>query len=193
MDNLKNFFSGHKIVFAILGVILLAEVVYAVKVLVFSAPPPPPVRKTNIPKTVGKISLTVPKANVKVNEIVSVSVVIDTGGRTIDGADLVVRFDPKILEATPGGLVKGGLFDEYPLVAVDKKTGLISISGVNSLKKGYQGTGQFATLNLKAKLPGNTAITIDFNKGSTTDSNLTETGTAKDLLEAVDNLELVVQ
>ena len=171
----------------------MAEVVYAVKVLVFSAPPPLPARKTNIQKTAGKISLTTPKTNYKVNEIASVSVIIDTGGHTVDGVDLVVRFDPKSLEATPGGLVKSGIFDEYPLVAVDKKLGLISISGVNSLKKGYQGTGRFAVLNLKAKLPGNTSVTVDFNKGSTTDSNLVESGLSKDILEVVDNLELVVQ
>lgn len=193
MDNLKNFFSGHKIVFAILGVVLLAEVIYAAKILIFSTPPPPPARKTGIQQTAGKISLTTPKTNYKVNEIVPVSVIIDTGGRTVDGVDLVVRFDPKVLEATPGGLVKSGIFDEYPLVALDKKTGLISISGVSSLSKGYTGIGQFATLNLRAKFSGKTALTIDFNKGSTTDSNLTEVGTSRDLLEVVGNLELIVQ
>lgn len=193
MVNFKKYFAGPKIIFAILGVILLAEVVYAVKVLVFSAPPPPPARKTGIQKTAGRISLTTPKKIYKVNEIVPVSVIINTGGHAVDGVDLVVRFNPKSLEATPGGLVKSGIFDEYPLVALDKKTGLISISGVNSLKKGYQGTGQFAVLNLKAKLPGKTSVTIDFNKGSTTDSNLVESGLSKDILEAVGNLELVVQ
>ncbi len=190
-EKIKKIFSGPKIIFAILGVILLIEVIYAFKVLTAPTPPPPPAaRKTEITKTGGKIALFSPKKSYKINETVQVSVVIGSGGHTIDGVDLVVRYNPKVLEATQGGLIKGKILSEYPLVSLDANKGLISISGISSLNKGFIGTGQFASLLFKAKAVGTAPLTIDFTKGSTTDSNLVESGTSKDILEIVDNLEL---
>lgn len=192
MDNFKNFFTGPKIIFAILGVIILAEVIYAVKVLSSPTPPPPP-RRSAVVTSTGKISLNVPKTNYVVNEKIPVSVRLDSGGRTLDGADLIIRFDPKVLEATPGSLIAGSIFDEYPLLSADMKKGLVSVSGANSTRAGFKGTGQFITVNFKARAKGNTSLIIDFEKGSTADSNLVETGTSKDILEVVGNLELSVQ
>lgn len=193
MDNLKTFFSGHKIVFAILGAILLIEIIYAVRFLTSPVTTPPPAGKAGTQSSVGKISLTSPKTNYKVMESIPVSVMIDTAGHIVDGVDLIVRFDPKILEATATGLIKGKILDEYPLVSLDAKQGLISISGISSLKTGFAGTGQFAALNLKARVPGVTSLTIDFKEGSTTDSNLVETSTSQDILQQIDNLELNIQ
>lgn len=192
MDNFKKLFSGPKIIFAILGVIILAEVIYAVKVL-SSPTPPPPARRSAVVTPPGKISLNVPKTSYVVNEVVPVSVTLDSGGRNLAGADLIIQFDPKILEATPGSLTKGSIFDEYPLLSVDMKKGLLSVSGINSLRNGFKGVGQFVYVNFKAKAKGNTSLIIDFKKNSTSDSNLVETGTSKDVLEVVNNLELNVQ
>lgn len=191
----KKGFSGPKIIFIILGIIILVEVVYAIRVLATPVPPPSqPVPEKIVEKTAGKISLNVPKTSLAVNEAVPVSVVVDTGGYEVDGVDVVVSFDPKVLEASKAGLVKGEIFDEYPLQSVDASKGLIYISGVNSSKTGFKGTGQFAVINLKAKGAGKASLTIDFvRKGATTDSNLVEMGTSKDILETVDNLELSVQ
>lgn len=188
-EKIKRNFSGPKIIFAILGVVLIVELVYAIRVLSSPTPRPVPVNKVTVAKTVGRISLFAPKRALKVGESVPVSVVVGTGGNTVDGADLIVRFDPKVIEASQEGLIKGKIFDEYPLVSLDSNKGLISISGISSSKKGFTGTGQFASIVLRAKSAGKTAISIDFNKGSTTDSNLVEAATSKDILEVVDNLE----
>lgn len=196
MDNLKikKFFSLPKIVFVILGIIVLAELVYAVRVLT-SPPPPAPllVSKTIISKSAAKISLNTVKTHFSVNEVVPVSVMIDTGSFAVNGADVIVRFDPKILEATKAGLIKGKILDEYPLISVDASKGLISISGISSLNKSFKGIGQFALINFKVKLSGSTSLIIDFQKGSTTDSNLVESNELKDILEIVDNLELNIK
>lgn len=192
MDDFKNFFSGPKIIFVILGIIILAEVIYAVKVL-NSPTPPPPARRSAVVTSSGKISLNVSKRSYAVNEVVPVSVTLDSGGRNLAGADLIIQFDSKILEATPGSLTKGSIFDEYPLLSVDMKKGLLSVSGINSLRNGFKGVGQFVYVNFKAKAKGNTSLIIDFKKNSTSDSNLVETGTSKDVLEVVNNLELSVQ
>lgn len=194
LEKIKNLFSGPKIVFIILGIALLIEVVYAIRVLTSPTPSSLPVPKPIVQTgAVGKISLTTPQTDIRVNEIIPVSVMIETGSHTIDGVDLIVSFDPKILEVTSGGLVKGNIFDEYPLMSLDPKKGLLSISGVSNFKNSFKGTGQFATINLRAKVPVKTSLTIDFNKGSTTDSNLVETATSKDILEDVSNLELNIR
>ncbi len=197
MDKLKKLLSGPKIIFAILAVVLLVEAVYAVRNLTSSAlipvPPPLPTNKAAAVPTGGRISLTAPQTPVKLGETVPVVVTADTGGHTIDGVDLIVRFDPKILEIPTGGLTKGKIMDEYPLISFDAKNGLVSISGISSLKNGFAGKGQFATINFKAKAPGTTSLIIDFLKNSTSNSNLVELGTSKNILDAVDNLELTIQ
>lgn len=201
MDNLnvKKFFPGPKIIFLILGLILLAEVIFAVRIFITPLPSPPPDGRAGAPvvkQTVlsgGKISLKAPKASFGAKEAVPVSVIINTGEHIINGADVIVRFDPKILEATSGGLIKGTIFDEYPAMSVDNAKGLISVSGISSLQSGFKGQGQFALINLRVRALGKTTLTVEFTKGSTADSNLVETSTSKDILEAVDNLEVEVK
>lgn len=194
MDKFKKFFSGPRIIFAILGIIILAEVIYAVRVLSTPVSPAGPADTKVIPvSSSGRISLNTSKTNFSVNEIVPVVVMIDSGGKNLDGADLIVRFDPKALEATPGALIAGSIFDEYPLLSIDTKVGLLSASGVSSLRPGFTGTGQFVLVNFRAKTKGSTYLTVDFTKDSTADSNLVERGTSKDVLENVDNLNINVQ
>lgn len=193
LEKIKKIFSTPKRIFAFLSVILLIEIIYAVYVLSAPTPPSPSARKITSVKTGGRISLFTVRKTFKTGESVPVSVVIGTGGHIIDGVDLVVSFDPKVLEATQGGLINGKILDEYPLVSLDAKKGLISISGISSTKKGYIGNGQFASIIFKAKSPGATSVTVDFKKDSTTDSNLVESSISKDILEFVDNLELNIQ
>lgn len=197
MDKLKNFLTVPRIIFVILGIVLLVEAVYAVRNLTSSAlipiPPPPPTNKAAVVSTGGKISLTAPQTLVKLGETVSVVVMIDTGSYTINGVDLIVRFDPKILEIPTTGLTKGKIMDEYPLISADAKTGLVSISGISNLKNGFTGKGQFALINFRAKASGKTSLIIDFVKNSTSNSNLVELNTSKNILDAVTNLELTIQ
>lgn len=189
----KRFFSV-KIIFVILGIILLVEVIYAVKVLTSSpSSSSPSVPQGVVSPTVATIALDVPKTNYKFKEDIPVSVIINTGSRTVAGVDLIIKFDPKTLEATPGGLIKGAILDEYPLIYLDADKGLISISGVSNTKTGFKGQGQFAAINFKAKALGLTSLTVDFQLGSTIDSNLVEIGTSEDVLKQVSNLELVIQ
>lgn len=199
-ERLRKLLTGPKIVFVILGIVLLGEIIYAVRAL--TQPPTTPflpVAKTGVQLTPGTISLVALKNSFNVNESIPVSVMVDTGGRSINGVDLIVHYDPKVLVATSGGILKGLTFDEYPSVSIDPTKGLISISGIDNLNNSFNSNnisnmGPFAVLNFRAKTPGRTSLTIDFNgKGSTTDSNLVEVTTAKDILEKVNNLELTVK
>lgn len=190
----KRLFAHPKIIFVVLGLVILIEIIYAVKVLSSPvAPPPPKTTQAAIVSSGGSISLNSPKTSYKVKEVVAVTVDINTGGKRIGGADLIIRFDPKVLEATPAGLLAGPTFDEYPLKFVDAKNGLISISGISSSGNGFSGSSLFATLNFRAKAAGTTPLTVEYQKDSTTDSNLVEISSSKDILENVRNLQLTVQ
>lgn len=194
MDNFKNFFTVPKIIFAILGIVILIEVIFVIRSLTSSVSPLPQVgSQIGVVSTTAKISLNAANTSPRVGEVVPVVVVVDTGEKVVSGADLIIHFDPKTLEASGDAIIKGKIFDEYPLASVDAKNGLISISGVSSLNKSFKGSGQFALINFKAKIPGKTSLTVDFKKGSTTASNLVDASTSQNVLDNVDNLELEIQ
>lgn len=195
-DKVKNYLTIPKIIFFILGIIILVEIIITIRSMIapVSAPPVSKINNQGMVEAIApRISLNVSKTSFRSGEGVPVSVFINTGGKSLSGADLIIRFDPKFMEATQGAVLKGAIFDEYPLASVDTKKGLVSISGIDNLQNSFKGVGQFALINFKTKLPGKTSVTIEFIKGATTASNLVEAATSKNILEQVDNLELEIQ
>lgn len=206
-EGLRSFVTSPKIVFVILGIVLLGELIYAARVLMLPSAAPflPAAQTGGVQLTPGQISLIVPNTNIKVGDMILVSVVIDTGGHKINGVDLIVHYDPKVLEIASSGIIKGTILNEYPSMSVDSAKGLISISGIDNVNNSFNSndlmtkgplvpSSPFVTLNFKAKAIGRTSLSVDFKgKGSTTDSNLVEATTAKDILEKVNNLELTVK
>lgn len=196
IDKNRSLLSGFNIIFPILGLIILIEIVYAVVTLNASSKlTPPPLSKNNVvvQKPGGKITLSTLNTNIFTKQIIPVLVTIDTSSYSVGGVDVVIHFDPSMLEATSGAVIKGKIFDDYPLTAVDSKKGLVSISGVSSMNNSFSGIGLFATVNFKAKIKGTTSLTVDFTKGSTMDSNLVDLNTSKDILDRVSNLDLTIQ
>lgn len=193
-DKIKGFLTVPKIIFTVLGIIVLVELILAVRVFFAPTPlPAPQAKNQTVIKAVRKISLNTAKTAFSLNETIPVSVVIDTGSNEISGMDLIVHFDPKILDASTGAIVKGNIVDEYPLANVDSKKGLISISGIEKEQNTFKGVGQFALINFTAKAAGKTSLTIDFIKGSATASNLVDAATSANILEQVNNLELEIR
>lgn len=191
-SQVKNFFSLPKIIFIVLGLILLVELIYAIRVLTQSVPTL--AARMPLQVKIAKISLNAPKSSYLINDVIPVAVNIDTGSQVVDGVDALIHYDPKILEVPSGGLIKGHILEEYPSMNVDPNKGLISISGISTLQNGFKGVGQFATINFKAKSAGRTLLTIDFKgKNVTTASNLVDAVTSKNILDQVNNLELNVQ
>src|SRR3989344_3759616 len=172
-----------KLIFIILGVALLAELVWAVVTFVKPTPPPLPVAKIQ-PVTGAKMVLVSPKKSYDTGEIVPVTVRVASGGRLIDGVDALIKFDPKVLEATSGAIKKGIIFAEYPLSSVDSKAGLVKISAISSTKS-FSGIGVLANISFKAKSAGIAKLMIDFEKDQTTDSNVVEAQSSKDVLDEV--------
>lgn len=193
VNNQPKKFSVPKIIFIVLGVALVAEVIYAGWSLFPKSVGGPLPVASNVEQSVAGISLTAPKQSFQIDEIIPVLVTIDSGSKTISGVDLIVQYDPEILEVTKQGLIAGSIFDEYPLMSVDSEKGLISISGISNLGGSFAGKGEFVTLNFKAKQVGSTSLTVNFEKDITTASNLVEVNTSKNILEEVDNLEIIIE
>lgn len=193
VNNQPKKFSVPKIIFIILGVALVAEVIYAGwSLFPKSAGSPLPVT-SNVEQSVARISLTASKQSFQLGEIIPVLVTIDSGSKTISGVDLIVQYDPAILEVAKEDLTPGQIMDEYPLRSVDQEQGLISISGISNLGNSFSGVGEFATINLRAKSAGETTLTIKFEKDTTVASNLVEASTSGNILEEVDNLDLLIE
>lgn len=191
MDNQKKQFTlNPKIVFIILGAVLLIEVLYALTVLSSPAPAKPePVQAKQV-----SISLHASKSEFAIKEVVQVTAVLDTGSHETEGTDLLLNFDPKILEATAGAVTKGAIYPEYPQVRIDNKAGSIQISGISGLEgKLFKGEGGFAIINFRAKAKGDAVLTVNFTQGKTDDSNVVEALSGNDILESVIDLTIKVQ
>lgn len=190
---IQNWPVNKKIIFLILGLVVLFELIIMLKALLIK----PQVPVIERPQTItgAKIILDSSKTSFEIGEEVVVDVRIATGGHTTDGVDLVLQFDNKILEATGSGVfVPGKIYTEYPPLIVSRDKGEIRVSGLTgSEADSFIGVGVFGQVKLKAIANGSTKISIDFQKpGATVDSNVTETKTAKDLLEKTYDLSVNV-
>lgn len=197
MVNLNNFLTKRTI-FILLGVVVLVEVVWALWALTrplpitqssakaTEKPPAPKVRQTII-------SLSTPKNELKVGEKGVVSINVSSDAST-DGTDLIINFDPKLLSVetiskTKEPVALGAIYTDYPANSLDSKKGQIAVSGVSTKLGGIVPNGLFGSITFVAKASGHAKILLEYNKGSTIDSNVIEAGTGKDVLEKVEGVE----
>lgn len=140
------------------------------------------------------IILSTPKTTVSKGEVFTVSINISSKNRSA-GTDIIMLYDPTLLsveEDNSGKPVQvGSIYQEYPVNKDDKK-GKIIVSGISSQTEGNLASGLFGTVNFKAKTAGKTTINLDFTKGLTTDSNVTASEDSADMLEAIQNVEVLV-
>lgn len=133
------------------------------------------------------ISLSTPKATIKVGEEMAVSINISSQKLT-DGTDLIIVYNPEILSGQP--VKPGTIYNDFPLNAVDQEAGKITVSGITSVSGGVLANGLFGTVVFQAKKAGPAEVSLEYVPGSTTDSNVIESKTAKDLLNKVNSLKV---
>lgn len=193
--NLSNLLANKKLIFIFIGIILLVELVWAGLTLKEG--------KTSGSAAVGSgkseasstLSLSSSKTSLKVGETVTVSIDVSSPVAT-DGLDVIMLYNPKLLSVVTGAnklpVNLGSLYSDYPLNRVDEAAGRVAVSGITSKVGGVVAKGTLGTVNFTAKAPGKVKIAFDFTPGSTTDSNIIETKTAKDVLGGVNNLEVEI-
>lgn len=188
----KKWFQTWRIIYPVLGIVVVVELILGFKTLFASVPA---VKYQSLkPITGAKILLISPKTDFKIGEQIPVKVRVSTGGNTTSGTDLILQYDPKILETNLASIKTGNIYDDYPATQVDAKTGIIRVSGVTSAgRTGFNGGGDLVTINFRAKAAGKTTLAVDFKKGMLNDSNVIKAGDTIDVLEAVEKLELMIQ
>lgn len=187
-SKLKRFFN-FRLIFLVLGFIILGEVLWGVRVLTQNITQSSPTSDTSV-EQIGPPMIILAAANkkYKIGDVVTVTIGITTGNNFTDGADVVLKFDQTVLESSPSNFTKGNIYSDYPFVKIDNNKGLVQISGIAALDKGFLGTGVFGKLNFKVKSKGVGKIDVVFDPEKTTDSNITESKTAKNILENTSNL-----
>ncbi len=197
MNNLIRRLLTKRNIFIVLGLVILAEVSWATWILMRPTPPPVQITAPVVKVKPAIVSLVAPTNTIKVGEKVTVSINISSDKKT-DGTDLLITYDPKLLSVeTVGGtkqpVIAGTIYNDYPLNSVDEKLGRITVSAITDTKGGVLADGLFGSVVFVGKAAGNAQISLDFTPSSTADSNVTESGTGRDVLEKVNNLEMEIQ
>lgn len=152
-----------------------------------------------LPLTGGEIAIVSEKTDYRVGEVVPVVVKVSTGGYTTLGTDLVLKYDPNILEiAGAQNIVNGDAYNEYPAKTFDQQQGMVGISGISSINSsGFNGIATFATINFRAKSAGKASLKVEFTPGGTAESNIIRLGddqsASEDILAKVSDLELIIK
>lgn len=178
-----------KAIYIVLILVIAVELIIGVRALLT---PPPQINKLQ-PVSDGQVVLTSDKSSVRIGDEVVVKIKLYTGGHATVGTDLVLKYDPSFLEASNNFFEDGVAYPDYPGVTSDQKSGELLISGVIAAdKKGFNGFEEFGTVKLRALKNGKTQIKIDASSGSTTDSNIIEIASAKDILAGISSLDVYI-
>lgn len=190
-----------KIILSILAIVVVGELIWAGVTLT---------KGTNVPiidnitqQTIeikpAQVILQANKQELKVGEELMVDILVDTGGKPTDGSDVILNFDPKTLavqfSSVSGKLspvLPGMVYGSFPINTLDSTGSKIVISGISSVGATFSGQGSLGSVTFKAIAPGSTTVAVDFILGSTVDSNIIESNSAKDILTNVKNLNLQI-
>lgn len=133
----------------------------------------------------GSYSLEPSVKTLKSGEKVSVQVVFVASGKRLDGADIILVFDPLYFEADPN-LELTNFFTSFPRKTVDNKIGKIKVTAFQAKsQEPLSNPVTLLTVSFLAKKPGKTTINFDFQKGKTNTTTLVEHGTSRNILAGV--------
>ena len=195
---------GNKKLLITAGVLLVVELIWAGYTLTLPVTPAEVFEESSGRSTVpgvveinysgASLALDGP-ASVSLDEKFEVDIILQTPART-DGVDVVITYDPKFLELIPTGVSPAkttSLYPEYPVNIHDTVNGRITISGAAGVGGvNFTGESKLAAVTFKTKIVGQTKVTIDYTKGSSSDSNVVDSKTGSDILDEVSNLELTI-
>jgi hypothetical protein len=129
------------------------------------------------------ISLDPQNANVSVNANFDVKVNLDTKADNTTAVDLILNYDPAMLE------ISNVTFSSPTLFPVNTKTidntngKLLITSTQQDAINSYSGNNTLAVLTMRMKAPGSASLIIACEINKTNDSNVFKTGTSLDVLE----------
>lgn len=114
-----------------------------------------------------------------------VGIIVDSAGKSVDGVDVILNFDPRMVQVIGSAIAPTGMFEKVVQNSVDNKSGQVKFSALTFSPKPE--TGILATFQIKPLTAGVANFNFDFTLGKTTDSNIAEHATARDILGKVGN------
>lgn len=178
----KNFDNKKTIIFVIVSFLVVVELVWGINYLKTLPQPTAPAKA----EVGARLSFSPAQKVVNVGEEFEVELILDTKGIETSGADVIIGYDPTVIEIL--GVRPGLLYQKYPVNEVDAVNGKIGFSAVALPPKAFSGRGTLAYLKLKALEAGAANLKIEFEKGETTDSNVVQAQSGgKDILDKVIN------
>lgn len=142
---------------------------------------------------VGKFSLDPAEEKIKAGGQFTLKIAFSAPGKRIDGADVILRFDPQMLQALEA--TAGTYFSLYPRKEI-KKEGTIQVTAFTpSSDKILSESDEilFLTVSFKALKAGVSQITFDYQKGRTNLTTLVESKTSKNILGSVNQAKIIIQ
>lgn len=182
-----------KVVYGTISVIILFQLIWGIRTIIdsrYTANAAPQIQNASF----GSVTLDSQMKQANVGAIVPVNIRISTGGHGTDSTDLIIKFNPNVLEASASSFfLTGNTYRDYILSQVDNKIGEIHLIGATPPNtEGFVGVGSFGTINFIAKALGDSPITVAINKGSTADSNMVDTLSGNNILEQANNTNIQV-
>lgn len=194
----KNLLGGlPKFILIALVVIIGGEVIWGIWYLTRPLPQTPK-QKTEKSLLVeanpkASLSLSASQTSAKIGDNVGVVIKLDSGNRKLDGVDLVIKYDPKVLSLSTDSFIKGPIFPEYTGQNIDQTKGVFSISSLTNNQQGKENKdGVLGSLTFKAIGKGSSLVSIDYEPNKTTDSNVIDSSLSKDILDKVTNISIIV-
>lgn len=131
----------------------------------------------------GTYQLILSVQKVKVGEKFEAKLQFLAKDKIIFGSDVIIRFDPTLLEVKQENIIVGDYFTNYTRKTVDMTKGLVKVTAIRP-KEALPMTDYvvFATISLTAKKSGMGKIDFDFQKGKTNLTTLVEQGTSRNIL-----------
>lgn len=139
------------------------------------------------------ISFNSDKKSLRVLETVNVTVLVEVLGTSSDASDLTIKYDKDYLIPTknPKAVFElGNAYEKLVFNQADLKLGIATMSAISEVSHPFKGKANLGIIQFKALKPGETKIKVEFQPGSTRDSNVVDEG--KDILTSVSDLSLQI-
>jgi hypothetical protein len=131
------------------------------------------------------ITLNPEKNTLSVGQTGNLTIDYFTANKTIQGIDVVLKYDPSALEFAPNFFSAGPVFTQYPITQISPSD-TIRISAVATVSQiGFNGSGTLGTIQFVAKKIGQTKIEIVYQENQTTETNLVELQSGQEILQLV--------
>ena len=129
--------------------------------------------------------------NLPQESVDKIGIVIDPGGNSVIGVDILITYDPKYIEIVD--IEDLGIFSGKTGQVIDNQIGSVRFAFSNSYQVYLNKKSTFANLMIKGKQSVNkTGINFVYSKGDTKDTNIV-ISQGRDVLDSVENIEINIK